>query len=483
MNITSENTGELTATVKIEITKQDYEQKVNKILKDYQHKANIPGFRPGKVPIGLIKKMYGKAVIADEINNLLSESLANYLKEEKLEILGNPLPNKEKNLSINFDLQDSFDFYFDLGLAPKIDITLSDKINVDRFVIKVDEKMLEGYIENTKRRFGTSSHPEVSSIEDMLTCDLLETDENGLAFENGMKKDVFIDLNDLKKEGSKEVLTGLSLESKVRIRPTEFFTGPDETAKCLSLSKEKAEQENIQFELTVKDIHHLVLAALDKELFDKVYPGKNIETEEQFREEVRKDASNSFIGETDKLFYNQATKKLVEEAQLQLPDEFLKRWLLENNKTKITPEDISNEYLAFAESTRWQLIENKILMDNDITVKEEEVRAYIKSYFLSQIQAPEDNPEADKKYDSVVDALMKNNEQVRKIYNELYYGRLLTLFKDNFTITTKEISYEDFITLASANHDHDHVHDHDHLHADDGHDQEHDEEHDHEHEH
>ena len=150
MNITSENTGELTATIKIEVSKQDYEEKVNKILKDYQHKANIPGFRPGKVPIGLIKKMYGKAVIADEINKILADSLANYLKEEKLEILGNPLPNKEKNSSLNFDLHDSLDFYFDLGLAPKIELTLTDKINVDRFVIKVDEQMLEKYIESTR---------------------------------------------------------------------------------------------------------------------------------------------------------------------------------------------------------------------------------------------------------------------------------------------------------------------------------------------
>ena len=462
MNITSENTGELSATIKIEVSKQDYEEKVNKILKDYQHKANIPGFRPGKVPIGLIKKMYGKAVIADEINKILADSLANYLKEEKLEILGNPLPNKQKNSSLNFDLQDSLDFYFDLGLAPKIELTLTDKINVERFVIKVDEQMLEKYIENTRKRFGTSVHPELSDVDDMLSGELMEIDENGSYIENGVKKDIFINLIDLKKEESKNELTGLSKDSKVRIKPLEFFFDLDEAVKCLSVPKEKAGQENILFELTIRDIFHLVPAPLEKELFEKVFPGKNIETEEQFREEVRKDAANSFIGETDKLFYNQVTKKLIEEAQLQLPDEFLKRWLLENNETKITPEDISDEYPAFADSTRWQLIENKILMDNNITVKEEEVRAYIKSYFLYQIPVREDNPEADKRYESLVDSLMENKEQVRKIYNELYYARLLTLFKDNITITTKEISYEEFINLASANHDHVHDHEYDH---------------------
>lgn len=476
MNITSENTGELTATIKIEVSKQDYEEKVNKILKDYQHKANIPGFRPGKVPIGLIKKMYGKAVIADEINKLLADSLANYLKEEKLAILGNPLPNKEKNSSLNFDLQDSLDFYFDLGLAPKIELTLTDKINVDRFVIKVDEQMLERYIESTRKRFGTSVHPEISGIEDRLTGEIMEIDENGNFLENGIKKDVFINLNDLKKEESKKELTGLSKDSKIKIKQWEFFFDADEAMKCLSISKEQSERENILFELTVRDIHHLVPASLEKELFEKVFPGKNIETEEQFREEVRKDAANSFIGETDKLFYNQVTKKLIDEAQLQLPDEFLKRWLLENNETKITPEDISNEYPVFADSTRWQLIENKILMDNNVTVKEEDVRAYIKSYFLNQIPVREDNPEADKRYESVVDSLMENKEQVQKIYNELYYARLLILFKDNFTITTKEISYEDFFNLASANHDH--LHEHDHVH-----DSENESEHEYDHEH
>ena len=484
MNITSENTGELTATVKIEITKQDYEEKVTRILKDYQHKANIPGFRPGKVPIGLIKKMYGKAVIADEINKLIADTLTNYLKEEKLEILGNPLPNREKNAEINFDLQDSFDFYFDLGLAPAVDVDLSDNNEMERYIIKVDELMMERYIENARQRYGTAVHPEISGTIDVLHGELAEIENDGSATEKGIKKEIFIGIPDLTKEDSRQKLTGLSKDNKVLINPGEFFTDTDEAAKILNVQKESLTKESITFEFTVKDIYHLEPAVFDNELFEKVFPGKNIETEELFREEIKKDIANSFTGETDRLFYNQVTKRLIENTHLQLPDEFLKRWLLENNETPITTEDISKEYPVFAESTKWQLIENKLLTDHKINVSEDEVRAYFKSYLLSQLAMREDTPEADKRYDSVVERLMENKEQVRKVYNELYNVRLIALFKDHYTGPLKEISYEEFINLASANpdHTHDHVHEHEHHH-DHEHDHEHEHEHEYEHEH
>ncbi len=480
MNITRENTGELTATLKIEITQPDYEEKVNKVLRDYQHKANIPGFRPGKVPVGMIRKMYGKAILADEINTLISESLASYIKDENIEVLGNPLPNQEKNAGVNFELQDSFEFYFDLGFAPKIDFTLSDAIKVDRYLIKVDDEMVERYFEDSRRRFGKSIHPEVSGEEDMLSGELIEIDAEGRPVEGSAGKETMLNISKLEKEESKKSVTGLAKGTRIVIKPLEFFKDADDAAKSLTLPKEKVEHEATAFEFTIKDIFHIDPADLDEEFFDKIYPGKDIETEEQFRDFIRKDAAASFVGETDKLFFNQVTKKLIEEINLPLPDEFLKRWLLENREAKISVEDIDREYVHFAESTKWQLIENKVLMDNKVVVMEEEVRNYIKSYFLNQIPLPMDDPEADKRYDSLVDTVMKNEEQVRKIYNELYSAKLLDLFKNNLSITDHEVTYEEFVNLASAAYMHDHDHDHEHEHEHE-HTHEHEDEHQHEH--
>jgi trigger factor len=477
MNITRENTGEHTATVRMEISNPDYDGKVTKVLKDYQHKANIPGFRPGKVPFGLIKKMYGKAIVADEINKLISESLAGYLKDENLEVLGNPLPNHEKNASINFETQEAFDFYFDLGLAPAIDITLSDKIAVDRYLIKIDDAMVDRYVEDSRKRFGTATHPEFAGDEDEISGELIEK-KGEIPVENGIRKNIFLHPDKVTKTESKSQLTSLKKEDKLTIRPLEFFNSAEDSAKILGIPVTKAGEEDICFDFIVTDVNHIEPAILDKEFFIRMYPGKEIETEEQFREEIRNDAANSFLGESDKLFFNLATKKLLEETPIGLPDEFLKRWLLESNETKITAEDIEKEYEAFAESTRWQMIENKILMDNQVEVKEEDVRNYIKSYFMKQILMPGENPELEKRFETLVDSVMKNKEQVRKIYNELYNARLLGLFREKLTVVDHEVTYKEFITLASQNHghEHDHIHEHDHGH-------EHDHDHDHSHEH
>jgi FKBP-type peptidyl-prolyl cis-trans isomerase (trigger factor) len=414
MNITRENTGELTATITIGITPEDYNEKLTKVLKDLQRKANIPGFRPGHIPFGLINKMYGKAAKSEEINKLISDSISNYIEEEKLNILGNPIPNWEKNSSIDIETQNSFDFCFDIGFAPEINPSLND-IEMERFVIKVDDEMVDRYVDSIRKRHGKPVIP---------------------------------------------------------VEPVAEVEG-----------ETKPEPE-------------IEPAELNQELFDKVYPGLNFETEEDFREQIRKEASATFVSETNNLFFRQASEKLVKETPFPLPDQFLKRWLLETNREKYTKKEIEEQYESFTGSMRWQLIENKIFSDHQIEVKDIDIRNYIKSYFLRNIPLKEDDPEMDKRYESLVDTVMQNKDQVRKINDEIYTTRLTELFLSTFKITDKEISYEEFLKLASGVHghqhdhnddhdhdyDHDHDHDHDHTHDHD-HDHDHDHTHDHEHEH
>jgi FKBP-type peptidyl-prolyl cis-trans isomerase (trigger factor) len=388
MNITRESTGELTAIVKIEIEPEDYSVAVDKVIHDYKRKSNIPGFRPGHIPTGLIKKMYGKAILAEEINKLLSDSLMKYIKDEKLDILGNPLPSKEKNAPADFENQTRFDFFFDLGFAPEFTLPFSRELEIEHFTIEVDDKMIDKYVQDTRMRYGkplTTENPEGGN--------------------------------------------------------------PDE----------KKEPE-------------IIPAELNTEFFTRVYPGQKIDTEEEFREQVRKDAINGFAAETEKLFYHNATEALVMKTNIQLPDTFLKRWILENNEGKYTDQDVEKEYDSFAGSMKWQLIENKLIKEYHIEVKEEDIRNYIRTNMLRQMTTENPDPEIQKKYETIVDAFMQNKEQVQRINDQLYHIRILELFKANLGIVMKEVSYDEFIKLASASHNHeqDHQHEHDHgvAHAD-----------------
>ena len=408
MNITKESNGVLTALLKVEISPADYNVAVEKQIMDYKRKANVPGFRPGHIPTGLIKKMYGKAILADEVNRLISESLINFIKEEKIDILGNPLPNMEKNSAIDFEHQDTFEFYFDIGLTPEFSIPIGQDLNIDNYTIIVDNEMVNKYVEDTRKRYGKP----------------------------------------LPAEPAGEDLTDTA-------QPKE-----EEQVKL----KEPAIEP----------------AALNPEFYNLVFPGLDLQSETDFREEVKKGAALSFAEETDKLLFNTITETLVKNTEIALPDEFLKRWLLENNEGKYTPEEVEKNYTSFLESMKWQLIENKLIKEYNITVTDKEIRNYISTNMLRQINIRDMDPEMQKRYDSIIDTFMENKEQVRRINDQLYNAKLMEYFKANMTVHPKEITYDEYIKLASAMHQHDHEHEHLHNHE---HEHKHDNDNDHEHNH
>ncbi len=464
MNITRENTGDQTITLRMEITPDDYHEIVTKNLKDYQRKANIPGFRPGKVPFGMVKKMYGKAVMADEVNKLLSENLSSYMTDEKLDVLGNPLPNKEKTKPAQFVDGEIFEFYFDLGLAPDFTLNLGPELEIENYQILIDDKMVDGYIEDTRKRNGISTHPDAAGREDMISGEATELSADGLPIEGSEPKKIFLYIEKITDEKVKEKLISLKREEILVFNPIELFGSVEEAAKQLNLPADTLSKPRLTFSFKVTEITHIVPAELNTEFFNNVYPGDTIETEDDFRDRVRKDAAASFSGETDKLLFQNISKDLIENTTMNLPEEFLKRWLFEHDENKMSEEEIEQQYPSFSKSMKWQLIENKIIKENDIGVKEEEIRGYIRSYLLRQVSQEFVDPEMAKKYDSIVDAFMQNKEQVQKINDQLFDAKLMGLFKEKVTLKPVEISYEDFISLVSSSHDHEHDHHHDHHH-------------------
>ncbi len=447
MNITKENTGDLTAIIKIELKEEDYQEKVKTVLKDYQRKANIPGFRSGKVPFGMINKMYGKAVLAEEINKTISDSLNQFIIDEKLDILGYPLPNTEQTTTVDFDTQTEFEFFFDIGLSPEFEITLDDKIKVNYYTINADDEIVEKYLNDLRTRHGKTNNPEIAGETDILMGTIVELDENDQVVEEGLNQSTSVILNSIKLKTELKKFVGAKVGDTITFNPMKATKSSTEAAAILGISAEDAEKSTTNFNFTITAITHKELAELNEEFYKLVYPQVSIENEEQLKAQIKKDAESSFVAESDRQFMNNAVDKLVELAKIDLPDEFMKRWILENGQGKMTEEQIESQYDSYSKSLKWQLIEAKLIKEHDIKVSQEDVRDQIKGYF-SNMQETKDE-ETEKRMNEIVDSIMQNQEETKRIYEQLYDNKLLSVFKSNIKQVNKTIGYEDFVKLAT----------------------------------
>jgi trigger factor len=452
MKVSHESTGELTATVKIEVSPSDYNEQVTKVLKDYQRKANIPGFRPGKVPFGMIKKMYGSGVFAEELNKLLSDSLNNYITENKIDILGQPLANDERTPQFDGDEEKELEFYFDLGLMPEFTIDISENTAVDYCNVMVDDKMVENYMDDIARRNGKQINPEVSASADVLKGEFAEMTADGQLADNGHTCTNSFSTDELKEDADKAKFAGLKIGDTVDFNPGIAIGNPVNVAKLLDLDKADEEHMQADYRFTLQEISRTQPAAIDQELFDKVYPEGEVKSVEDFRERIRKEASVAFEADTDKQFLNDVVKKLIEDSHMELPADFMKRWLFDNNEGKLTREQIEGDFDNFANSMKWQLIENKIIRDHNLAVTEQEIKDYIIGYFKPRNAETEMDPEMVKRFDSIASTIMQNKEEVHKINDKLYEQKLIALLKNTLKLVEKKVTYEEFITLASANH-------------------------------
>ncbi|MCK4677678.1 MAG: trigger factor [Bacteroidales bacterium] len=452
MNITQESTGNLTATIKVEIIETDYQEEVEKALRDHRRKAAISGFRPGKVPFGMIKKMYGKAVLAEEVNKILSESLENYLKENKIEILGQPLPGKERDIDIDFDIQKDFEFYFDIGMTPDFDLSLSDKINVNYYTINADDKMLDNQIQEIRHRHGVMSEVDITKEGDLVKGDLTELDETGEKKIDGIVNTTSISLNYIKDEDIREKFIGIKKDDQVIFNPLKATGNAVETASMLGIQKEDAEKMNSEFNFSVNEVSRLMPADLNENLYKLAFPAEDMKSEEEFRQRVRKDMSNSFVVDSDKQFMNESVIALVNEADISLPEDFLRRYILEVNEDKLTEEKLDEDFDNYLRSMKWQLIENQIIKDHTLNVTDEDIKNYIRNYFSGQFFKTDEEKEDEstkERLNNLVKMVMENKEEVKKIYDHLYDNRLRELLKSTIKINNKEISYEEFAKLVS----------------------------------
>jgi trigger factor len=453
MEITREKTGELTATIKMVISPADHNESVTKILKDYQRKANVPGFRPGHVPFGMIKKLYGGAVFADEVNKLVSDKLNQYISDEKLDILGQPLPNT--SLTPEFDWKEGQDieFFFDLGMTPSFDFVLDENIAIDYHVIRVDDSMVDKYVEDMRQRFGTMSNPEVAGEKDVLMGEFVQLDSDGNELAGGITHSAKVSVDLISDKDVNSKLIGAKVGDVFIINPLKATGNAVEASSMLGIGKNDEENLDSDYRFTISEISTMSPAELNEEFFEKVFPGNEIKTEDEFRKQIRIESERAFIGDSDHLFAHHMQEKLVEATNFSLPDEFMKRWLIESNEGKLKAEDIERDYEKYAESMKWQLIENKIIHEAEIKVEDQEIKDYVKDYYLQGWRTMQLTDDLMDRLETIADSFLKDKPtEVRRIVDSLYGQRVAAYVKTKVKLVEKEISYDEFVKLDAEKH-------------------------------
>ncbi len=441
MNITKHEIDSLNAEIKIAVTPVDYEGKVNDALKKVQRQASMPGFRPGKVPAGLIKKQYGTQILVDEMNKLLQESIYKYIEENKIEILGNPLPKEQAQ--VDFEKQKDFEFVYEIGMAPQFNIDLNKSHSFNHKTVKIDDALIDKYIKDIRKNYGKPINPEISGEKDVIFVDINELDENNAIKPGGIFKSTSISYERLTNDKAKAKVIGLKKEDKVIIDINELYETAIDKSVSLGIDKEVAENIKCNLQLTVKNIARLDEAELDIELFDKVYGAGNIKTEEEFREKIKTELGLMFNADADRFLKTEIEKSLVEKLNLQLPDAFLKRWLKVVNEKPITEEELEKDYPNYTKAMQWKLIENKIIKDNDIKVNAEEAAEEAKLFIRSEYAKYGQQPDEDE-VNKIAKDLLSREKEAQKIFENLYSKKVLDIIKQNCTLTTKEVSYDDF---------------------------------------
>lgn len=435
MNISKEQIDNLNAVVKVAITKEDYEEKVNDILKNYRKQANIPGFRKGQVPMGLIKKQYGKAVLVDEVNKLLQDNLNKYLTEEKLDVLGNPLPKAQDNFDWD---SENFDFEFELGLAPEFEVKLKTRKAVTHYNIVADKKMVAEQVERLQKQYGKIiSKPEVTKIAEV----------NG-TFENAdeeIENKTTIEIAKLKGKKAIDALVGKKVGETVSLKTKGLFSEDYLLSSSLGIAKEKADKLNIEVTFTIHEINEREPAALDQELFDKLFGEGEVKSEAEMKEKIKADSEKQFEQQSDQKLLNDITEKLIDETKFDLPKEFLTKWIQVSGEKELSEEEAADEYEKSEKGLRYQLIEGKIIKENDLQVQFDELKEFAKGFIKSQMaQYGHMNPQ-EEELENIATRVMSNQDEVKRLSEQLMSQKLLELYKEKANLKSKEISYENFV--------------------------------------
>lgn len=435
MNITRENSDALNAVVKVDIAKEDYSDKVEKILTDYRKSANIPGFRKGHVPMSMVKKQYGKAVLVDEVNKLLQDALGKYMVEEKLDVLGNPLPKPQDDL--NWDAE-AFSFEFEIGLAPQFEVKLKGKKAITHYNIVADDKMIKGQLENIQKQYGKIVSQDVVAEDSEVTGKFTNQDasiDNVATFE----------LSKIKGKANLKKFVGAKVGETITLKTKSLFNETQDAVTFLKVSQEDAKDLNVEVTFELSEINKRELADLDQELFDKLFGEGVVKSVTELKNKIKEDSEKQFAQQGDQKLLNDVTEYLVENTKFDLPTTFLQKWMQTAGEEPMTEEQAKEEYEKSEKSMRYQLIEGRLIAEHKLQVQFEDLKAYAMQMIKGQMaQFGQMNP-SEKELEDIAARILSNQEEVKRLSEQLMSQKLLELYKKEANLKVKEITYDDFV--------------------------------------
>jgi len=435
MNITRENIDALNAVVTVTVTKEDYKNNVDKILQDHRKNASIPGFRKGAVPMSLIQKQYGKAVLLEEVNKLLQASLNDYLAKEKLDVLGNPLPKITDDF--NWD-SDDFSFEFELGLAPKFTVDLEGDNGVVKYNIGADDTMLNEQIERIQKQYGKLVSKETVEEGDDLRG-TFSNEQKGINNSTTITTDIFKDKEEAKKFIGKKVGDVVTLSTK------GLFDDDHKLMDYLKVSHDDVHGLDVEVDFTIEEINTSEPAELNQELFDKLFGEGKVNSIDELKNKIKEDAEQQFAQQSDQKFLNDVTESLIKNTKFDLPAEFLKKLIQTVGEAPLTPEQAEEEYAKSENGLRYQLIEGRVMSDNNLQITFEDLKSYTSEVIKKQMAQFGQMDPTDADVENIVARVLSNQDEVKRLSEQVMSEKMLSLFKEKVSYTTKDVTYQDFI--------------------------------------
>lgn len=434
MNIIKEQIDSLNAVVKIDILKEDYSDKVAKVLKDYRKNANVPGFRKGNVPFSLIQKQYGKAVLVDEINKLLQDALDKFLTEEKLDVLGNPLPKPQDDLDWEAE---QFTFEFELGLAPEFEIDLKVGNKVQLYKITADDETIDKQIDSIRKQYG--------QLEDKGTAGE-DTEIKGVFSneEKNINNETILIFNNLHKSAQKQ-LKGAKPGDNVALSSKEIFEDAHDLMHHLKVSHDDAHDLDVEVNFEVAEIKFRKAAELDQAFFDKIFGEGKINSEEEMKKTLREDFEKQFGQQSDQKLLNDVTEFLIENTQFELPQAFLQKWIQTIGEKPLTTEEAAAEYQKSEKALRYQLIESKLIRDNNLQVTYDDLKNKAKELIAQQMVQFGKIDIDETELDNIAERILSNREEVKRLSDQILSLKQIQFFKEKIDLKEKVVSYDEFI--------------------------------------
>ncbi len=435
MDIALNKIDETQGSIVVTLKEADYKDRVDSKLKDHSRKASMKGFRPGKVPIGMIKKMYGKSVLIDEINNLLGESVDKYINDEKLKLVGRPLPNFENADQINWDEQKEFEFSYDVGLIPDFKVDVTSKIKVDKYVIKTDKAAVDDTINNITSQNAASQPVDESNEGDFISGKLVG---------EGLDKDVMVPTNQIVKE--KKKFNGLKAGDTLEFDLQKVFDKDASKIGYLTgLQPEETAELKGKYTLTVESITRSIPAELNQELFDKTFGPDTVKSEEEFRTKIEETIVQNYDRESVNLVNRDLIENLVKKFDFELSKEFIEKFIRANND-KLSDKEIEESLDNYIHDLKWSLIRNEINKDEKIDIPQEIVVESARQRLMAQFNLQTVTPDLEERFGPIVDNYLRENngQNYMNEYENLLTGKILDSVREKVTIKEKKVSVDDF---------------------------------------